>query len=430
MKPVSDVSALVFDNGLFLPLAQKLAESYKRVFYFTPWERGFPVLKEAIIGDGFDNIVRVDDIWSVYKEVDLFVFPDIQHSGLQLHLESEGKRVWGSRKGDSLELSREKFLKTLERVGLDVPPHVRVKGLTALREHLKDKSNKFIKISRFRGDLETARWVDWDTSRALLDVLALQFGPAADDVPFLVCDEIETDIELGCDTFCIDGQWPDLMIHGYEAKDKGFLSAVTKYQDMPDQLKEVLESFGPILKRYRYRNSFSAEIRVADNKSYFIDPCCRFPMPPTSSKTELWGNLAEIVWQGAHGVMVNPEPTAMFAAECEVSAKAEKGAWVSMEVPKELRRWFKASNCCQIDGRLCFPPAESDERHLGWLVSTGDKIDEVLDTLKERAGLMPPSTDVHIRSMIDLLQELHTAEKQGIEFTDQPIPEPEDALEV
>src|SRR5258708_15118766 len=110
MSEVSSKTVLCVDHGLFLPLAIKLAESFQRVLYYSPWEKGFPILNDCVIGDGFENVERVDDIWEHLKDVDLFLFPDLQHSGLQLHLESLGKRVWGSREGDDLELSRS-FLK-------------------------------------------------------------------------------------------------------------------------------------------------------------------------------------------------------------------------------------------------------------------------------------------------------------------------------
>src|SRR5207247_4374584 len=269
--------------------------SYGRVLYFTPLEEGFPCLSRCIIGDGFERVERCNDIWKVKNDVDVFVFPDIQHSGLQLELESQGKPVWGSRNADSLEMFREKFNKTLERLGLEVPPHEVVVGLDALRKHLRDKEDKFIKISKFRGDWETGKWRNWSVDEPMLDGFAVRFGPAKDLIRFLVMDPIETDIELGCDTFCIDGEWPDLMIQGYENKDEGFISAVRKRDEMPDCIKEVLEAFGPELGHYRYRNSFSLELRVTGEQAYFIDPCCRFPMPPTGSKTELWSNIAEVI---------------------------------------------------------------------------------------------------------------------------------------
>ena len=137
MKDTKDVTACVVDHGLFSPLAQKLGQTFKRVLYYSPWEEGFPQLNRCIVGDGYPEIERCDDFWDELADIDLFIFPDIQHSGLQLHLESIGKAVWGSRKGDSLELSREKFHRTLKQLGLDCPKWVSITGLSKLRDHLR-----------------------------------------------------------------------------------------------------------------------------------------------------------------------------------------------------------------------------------------------------------------------------------------------------
>lgn len=430
MKPVSDITACVVDHGLFLPLALKLGETYKRVLYHTPdWEQAFPTVDKCVIGDGFEQIERCDDIWKVKKEVDIWIFPDILHAGLQLELESQGCAVWGSRRGDTLEISREKFHRVLGETGLEVPTFQKVTGLTALREHLRDQEDKIIKISKYRGSHETCAWRNWKTDGGMLDLWAVRFGAVKELVQFLVFDKIETDIELGCDTFCIRGEWPNLMIQGYEAKDAGFLSAVRPRAKMPKQVQDVLEAFGPILGEYDYTNSFSMEIRVKDEHAYFIDPCCRWPMPPTSSKVELWGNLPEIILAGAHGELVEPTTTAKYAAECALTMKLEKDQWGMVKIPEELRQWCKFGNACQVDGVLSFPPLEFRESKVGWLVSTGDTLEDVIETMLERIALLPPGLDTDVMPLAHLLKEVREAEEQGIEFTDQKVPEPASVLE-
>ena len=71
-------------------------------------------------------------------------------------------------------------------------------------------------------------------------------------------------MEIGGDTFCVDGQWPKWMLHGDEEKDKSYLGAVTAYDDMPQELRDIMEAFSPILKKERYRNQWSMETRETD----------------------------------------------------------------------------------------------------------------------------------------------------------------------
>lgn len=273
MSEVSSKTVLCVDHGLFLPLAIKLADSFQRVLYYSPWEKGFPILNDCIIGDGYDNIERVDDIWEHLKDVDLFIFPDLQHSGLQLHLESLGKRVWGSREGDDLELRRSFLKKTQKKLGLEVPDYKTITGIANLRTYLKAYEDQFVKISRYRGVMETFHHLNYEQSQPILDHLAVMFGPLQNEVPFLVEGPIKTDLEVGYDGWSIDGQWPDVGLQGWEAKDKALIASVQDYSKMPEEVTSINEALSPVLKKYRYRNFLSTEIRVAD-KPFLIDITC------------------------------------------------------------------------------------------------------------------------------------------------------------
>ena len=154
---MSDATVCVVDNSLFLPVARRLARDFKRVLYFTEWERD-RVLGDAVPGDGFPDVERCNDPWEKAGEIDLRVFPDVGRKGWQKYLESQGKLVWGCRDAQELEANRQLFLRTLKEVGLNVPPHTVVGGLTALRKFLEDQEDVYIKVSRFRGSFETSHF--------------------------------------------------------------------------------------------------------------------------------------------------------------------------------------------------------------------------------------------------------------------------------
>lgn len=430
MKPINEITACVVDNGLYIPLARHLAKTYKRVLYHTHWETGFPTVNDCIIGDGFPDIERCDDIWKVKGDVDLWIFPDIYRSGLQKELVSQGRLVWGSRTGDSIEIKREMFHRLLEETGLQVPKFVVKVGLTELREFLKDKEDKYIKISKFRGSLETSKFRNYDLDKSLLDEWELEFGPSGELIRFLVFDKIETELELGCDTFCIDGKFPDLMLNAFEAKDEGYLGTVTEREDMPQSIQDVLTAFGPVMGEHGYRNAFSMEIRhVSDDEWYFIDGCQRFPMPGTASQFTIWGNYAEIVYEGAQGRVMRPEPTAKFVSECVLTIKSDPWAWGKVRFEGEIADYCHLSNCCMIDGAICWPPDEHHGNEIGWLVATGDTIEELVETMKERVEMLPDGVTCKMTALMDLIQEVHTAHENEIPFTGQEVPEPTIAVE-
>ncbi len=422
-KDAKDITVLIRDNGLYLGLAHVLAPHVKRVLYQPSWHESFPTVNRCVIGAGFEDVEYCADFWPIKDEVDLFVFPDLGFAGLQAELVSQGFPVWGSRYGEKLEIDREMFLGLLDELGLPSPSYELIHGLTNLSDYLKEKEDKFVKMSKFRGSMETWKWRNWDQSRGELDQLAVDFGPhLKEEMDFIVVDKLDSDLELCLDTYNIRGQFPKRVSQGWEWKDRAYLCRIQDTPDLPPQLLTVMEAFGPVLKKYDYTNIFGVEVRG----EYVLDPFCRFPCP-NGSVFSLYDNLAEIMWAGAHGVLIEPKEKAVFGAECRMTIKGEKH-WTNVEMPEELRDSVSCGTCCEIDGVLCFPPEE--EGYIGWIRANGNTIEETLKALYEKVELLPECVEVDTDAFVDLLGELKEAEEQGIEFTEQKLPEPEAALNI
>jgi len=405
-----------------------MAEQAKRVIWCNPDRRSFPSLKQGCIGDGFEDIEITLDFWPLLKEIDLVCFPDIGHAGLQLHLEEMGMPVWGSRGGDSIEINREKFLGMLKEVGLDVPEYTVVVGLGELMDHLRDLEDQYIKVSRWRGDMETTHWRNWAMDQGWLDWLAVNLGPCKEHVRFLVFPAIDTPLEIGGDTYGVDGNWPKIMLSGIESKDTTYFGAVTEREKMPEQIKAVLEAFSPFLAKNRYRNQWSMEVRVKDDLAFFIDATCRGGMPSSASQQLLWENFAEIVWAGANGELVDPVPAAKFSIEAMVTTKTGKDCWDIVQIPKSLERGVRFSNCAFMDGCYVFPPDENHSGELGWLCAIGDTPRQTLEAAKELADQLPDGCDANIENLVGLIKEIDEAEKQNIPLTTEPMPEPAEVI--
>lgn len=426
MKPVSESTVLIVDHGLFVPLAERLSRDFKRVLYYSGWECAFPHIEQCIIGDGFGVFERVDDVWEVKDEIDLAVFPDIGRSGLQLEFEKQGMPVWGSRRADTLEINRQKFHRLLGQVGLQVPKFEIVTGLSALRQHLQDKEDRYIKISKYRGTIETTHFRSMSLDEGVLDLWAIKFGPVKEFIPFMVFEPIATDLELGGDLYGIDGKWPGLMLQGYEWKDKGYFGSVTKVSEAPKPLREVLDAMSEVLAKTRMRNFFSMEIRVKDDKFWFIDVTPRGGLPSSASQMEMWTNLSPIIQAGAHGELVEPIPADNFTCECVLTMKGDKSTWGVTEVPEDLKRWMKLGSSCHINGRICFPPDPHQEGHeIGWLVAQGSTMESCVKQMLDHVSKLPDGVEANTESLVNLIKEVDKAEEEGMEFTDQPVPRPE-----
>lgn len=425
MKETQDVVACVVDFGMFMPVAMSLSDQLKKVYYYTPTEKGFQEFSEFVFGDGFDEIIRCDDFLdpAIVDEVDLFVFPYILHSGTQLLLERMGKAVWGARRADELERLKGKFYRTLEMIDLPVVPHIEVLGLSSLRQHLKKHDDLYIKISKYRGTMDTWHHVDYAQSAGYLDTLAVKLGPFQNDMLFYVIDPIKTDIEGGVDTYCIDGQWPSHSVVGYEKKNESYLATVKPTSDIAEEFLRVNEAIAPVLERYSYRQFFSTEVRVANGKSYFIDPTCRTASPAGEEMLDLFGNIGDIMWRGANGIMVHPEVTHAFAGESYLHKKPKSGEWRCLEVPQDLPAKVKLYGCAQQDGKFWWPP--DDEEVIGCVVGLGDSPEEVIESIKQTAeALEEQQVEIKIAGFSDLLHEIEEADKAGIPFSDEAMPDP------
>jgi hypothetical protein len=423
---LSSKTACVVDHGLFVHIALCLAEKFGKVFYVGPSERLMPHLADAVVGDGFDKIERVTDLWKVKSQCDCFVFPDIGFAGEQEELKSQGLAVWGHHGADVLEVNKGRFLKTLAELGMEVPPYEIVVGLTNLRKHLWDLEDKWIKVSRWRGDWETFHWRNRTMDEVSLDCAAYRLGPWKEFITFYVFDKIETVIEDGTDTWRVGGQWPRRVLHAMEHKDKCLIGAMQDHTHVMEEVWAVNESFGPVLDKFGYQGAFSTEVRVTEEEAFFIDPTCRFGSPPSQLQTVLIDNLPEVIWHGAHGDMVEPETEHEFGAQALITSDREKDEWLVFQMPEELRPYVKSAFSCEVDGVFTIAP-NPIENWAGWLVATGDSVEEVIETMKERKDMLPDGFECDLAPLADVLKEMEEAKDEGIQLAEE-VPSPETVL--
>lgn len=424
MKPVSEVTACVVDKGLFTHIALCMAEQCKRVYYTGPPEQVMRRLQDDVIGDGFENIIRIESLWDVEDECDIFVFPDIGFGGEQKKLKRDGRNVFGHMRGDCFEVMKGQFLDKLEDLDMEVPPHEVVIGFDALIEHLKDKKEKWIKLSKWRGDWETFKWRNPVLDLTYLIGHPLNRCPLRNALTFYVFDKIDSPIEDGIDSCSIDGRWPKTVLHAMEKKDKSLIGGMQLMSDISPEIRRVNEKWGPVLGKFGYRGFFSTEVRPPN----FIDPTCRAGSPPSQLQTALIKNLPEVIYGGALGEVVEPEFDDVMGAQVLVTTDKEKEDWLTFDMPDELREHVKASFCFEFEGRLCLTP-NLLENCAGWLVATGKDIAQVVERLKELKSLLPDGFDCDITSLSDLLDEIEKAKEHGIELPDSNPPPAEVLLE-
>lgn len=411
-------SVCVVDNGLFQELAFTLTKSFGKVFYNSPWVADYPVSYHTEMGEGFDEYERVQDIWSVIDDVDLFVFPDIYQGGLQEHLASIGKMVWGSRNGDELELYRKEAKNYFKTLGLPQGPYDVVKGMSKLRKYIKDrdKDKLWVKISLTRGDTETFSAEGYDSVKNRLDDMTAKFGPTSEFREFIVEEHLPDTLDLAIDTYCIDGKFPSKSMLGNEQKDEGYIGVVKDWAKMPPDLRDVYEALSPALKGFQFRNFFAVECRTGKSGMYLSDPCCRVGSPIFELELNMIGNLPEILWEGADGKLVEPEYKGKYGYEIILQSDWVNEHPLLVKFEEKYRDQIKFRYATQFPDGLWIMPQRQGPA-FGSIVAYGNSIDECVDQVEEIAGTVKGTqVESFTGSAEKLKKNLEEFSKVGIEF--------------
>lgn len=387
----------IIDYGQYVYLAEDLAAQYKEVLYYVPTYDWCPMPDKAKIGTGLKGVTRIltdTDFWNLVhaepsKEdrVDLFAFFWIGFAGMQRHLTALGYRTYGPMGSDILECDKWLFNETLKKVGLPAANMVKVKGVNALKKHIEAHPDTYVKISYYRGVVETFAGCFLDE---LIDDISNEIGPFREEMEFIVQDKIESAVEVGYDGWCVDGEYPKNTMFGPEVKDALYLGMIV--EDPPPIAAHVNEKMGPEFKRLGYNGSMHTEIRIEDadysedfkGKPHFIDLTARPGSPPMQTMSVMYSNMGRIIWDCASGVLPKPKPTAKYAGEMLLKSPWHKKYAIKLSFPKELEPWMRIKNHYIQDGEHWSGPMAQDDI-LGSITATGNSVDEVCKLLCERA---------------------------------------------
>lgn len=410
MTDLKSKTVLVWDNGVFPEFARRLADSFGKVLFFAPWSGGYPVSKGLLIGHGDDKVERITDPWPFIErdEIDLYFFGDVYEGALQSYMRSQGKRVFGCGRGAELELDRVKAKKIMAEAGVPVGAYKEIVGIGALRKFLEANDNQFVKIDATRGDMETFHAPTYTRIEPRLDELEHSLGAQAEIKRFVVEAGIDDAIEAGYDGYTIDGKFPKVAIAGIEVKDRAYVGRIMPYAKMPRQVVDVNSALSSAMKEYKYRGFFSNEVRITeDGNGYPIDLTARLGSPPSEVYQEMFSNLAEIVWYGAEGILIEPEYSDIWGAEVLMLSDWADKNWLHVEIPDEVRDNVKLRNFCVIEGEHYVVPQLCGAPEVGAIVATGKTAKEAIAKVKAVAEKVKGyNLEMPIEAMDDALADL------------------------
>lgn len=379
MEKIKDKSVIIFDYGMAVPHAQRLAREFGKVGYFSPWTSSFPNSNDSIVGEGFDGVTRLLDFWQEVDKYDCVYIPDTHCGDIVSYLRKKGYKVFGAdSKSTTLELDRWKGRKIQQAVGLPVQRTEHIVGLFKLRKHLGTVKDRFVKLSLFRGAIETFKHDSIESSQPYLDKLAVALYPKQDEADFIV-EELISGSEAGTDTFVVDGNYSDYSMYGWEVKDKYYVGKCEETNKVPKPLKEVNDKLATFFKKCGTRSMFSTEVKITkDGKPYLIDPTVRMPLPPSYIELEMYSNFGEFIYNAAQGKLIPLKPTAKYGVEVILSSDFSMENILEVKIPKEQVQWVKLANGCKINGKFYILPGSPKDHYLS-VVGLGDTVESAVN---------------------------------------------------
>lgn len=380
MTDLKSKTVLVVCSGLFVSIAERLGRDFGKVLLVVPYAGNFPTMSKGMIGHGLENVELVDGVFGPhFASVDCFVFVDLGHAALQIHLEGLGKRVWGARNAEELEIYRELCKEQMEGMGLPVQPWKIVKGVTALETHLRAHKDQMVKIDKWRGVTETFAAPSFEIVEPKVHAIAESLGPFKEELEFIVEDQLPDCCEIGLDTFNIDGFYPSVTAVGLEIKDLAYICQMIPYHKIPEPIRRWNDYFAPLFSRYGVRGTISNEVRIGEDKlPYMIDATIRAPSPPSELMQELWTNFSDIIWEGAGGVLVEPEPAAEWGVEIILKSHWAEHNLQLVDYPEEFARQIKLYNCVVVDGKRYVVCQGDEMTEIGAVVGWGKTLEAAL----------------------------------------------------
>jgi len=296
---------LVIDSGIGLQHVIRMKEEGHDVYYYIPWQSPYPKFQRYIIGEGF--VDKVEDPFQVFEKVDFVVFTDSGFPDMADYMRRY-KPVFGG--GSIEELENDRFLlkRFLGRIGLKTSNYKVIKGIQNLLDYTKkyfESSDRtlYIKISKFRGDLETFGADNYDYLESSLYYLGKVVGPFSDEIVFVVEEELDGEfVEIGIDTFFDGNDFYRLKTFGLEVKTHTVVKFVENsvYDDVLNKLKIVFHDLG-------YRGPFSMEALCDGENLYITDFTCRYPYPISMMFPLYIKNYTDFIYSIAQGKPIDME---------------------------------------------------------------------------------------------------------------------------
>lgn len=469
---LKDKKALVIDHGMFTEMAAALKNQkngFGEVLYYTPVNHDTLSSVSQKIGLDFKGLTRVNSIWDNIDKVDVVVCFDTYEGDLLSYLRNLGYSVWGGGKAEDLELKRWETRQLQSEIGLPVQQSLKITSLDdlklyfqgirnkvredtgrddestskAIMKRIRDKyegfsdkyyigdkrqlekefmegaKSKYFKAN-MRGDIESAFAPDYKGTVSKFNALYEKLGHRAnaDEVEFIVEGTVKG-VEPGWDGVQVNGEPLSPSMWGIEHKERGYIGRILDYDKLPEVVRELNGKVLDVIReRYQPSASFMSLEFIIDEarRPFLIDPCIRNASPvPSAIFSELYENLPEIIWNGAHGIPTKPRlKKAKYAAGVSFCSDWAKDHEMEIEYPEDMIDRVKFIRSYSHNGSIYALPGESV---VCTAIGFGDTVEEAMKEVRSVAdkikGYQLSTNTGGLDGVLDDIEELEesTGEK-------------------
>jgi hypothetical protein len=411
---VGSKSILIYDGGMFTALAERLARDFGKTIYHVPYYGADLKIARSYLGKGLEGVTVVTDFFSHLDKNSLVFFPDCYNEDLVESLRSQGYNVLGSGKSAILELNKAVSRGICEGAGIKMAPATKVKGLEELKRYLEGKNNKVIKPVVFRGESETFKYEDAESSKSIFDKISLSLGPYASEYEFMVEDMIEG-LECGVDGITFDGKLLNPLMFGFTSGYM-YLAKVMNQEELPELFKVDMDKLSKIFGSYNTRMFFGTEEIYDKKSSFLLDLTMRMSNIHVSGLwTELMDNFSDFVYALGMGKPIDASVSHKYAASAVLVMSNDVTEWVTVKAPPEASKWLKLEYNSKANGDYYLVPKEQNT--VGAIIGVGDSWEEVIESIQENFEQLEGSATFDpLPSPEEFMEVIDKIKEYGIDF--------------
>jgi hypothetical protein len=398
---------LVLDSGgLCVDMARAIGADGNEVFYYCPWQNGFPKFQDGAVGFGIPEIKKVLDYAPYLDQVDVIFIPDTGLGPLGHYLREKGYAVFSAGLGETLEADRARSVEIMNSLGIETPETHTVRGVKEAKAFFKKafsvtETNQsapgkyFVKLNIWRGTQDSFPVENLQLAEYMLGGLESKFGPFAQSLELIIQKKVEG-IECGFDALVVNGRFLKPLMIGFESSN----SYVGYMSEDASIWTEDLKKFETYLETVNYRGFFSVEAFFDGKTNRYVDITARTPLPLGLLYPTFSPNFPGLIHDIAQGRCDSSHfETGTFLGGAEIECDNVKTEWLPLTVGKNtrlIRYMMQEGQAFSIPG---------GEATIGIVCAKGHSLEEV------EQGIQKEAEDLNIffsKCSVDFLNQVRT----------------------